>query len=437
MILFRNPGLIDLDAVTTMGVSVKNPNAFGYFGTGLKFAVATILRDGGEVFIFRGPLVHKFTQHETEIRGQTFHKVRLDGKDMAITTQLGRNWQPWMVLRELGCNALDEEGGFERVDDDFDVAPTVGADETVVAVRWQKLEEAFNCAGDIFYQYGDRKTIIETTKLQVAEGGSDYLFYRGIRAMKLERPSRFTYNILSEQTLTEDRNIAASYYADAVVRQFWMRCEDQDLIRTAVTTGPGHYEAHLRFDADEYVDLTRQFIDACLDLRDERNDALSPHARQAMLKAIRSGMEEEHYYGGGSHRSRREDNFTRAIEVLSILTEPDHTDGGPRVDWDELQVVTIDDADADNQGSPVFVENERIYVKRSAPQTCSIRELAAALLKAVMLKRWDIDTTTFLSNALLNQHRWTRVERPEPEPEPAPAEDPTLAPVEAPSEAEA
>lgn len=34
MIIFRNSGIIDIDAVRTMGVSVKAPGSFGYFEIG-------------------------------------------------------------------------------------------------------------------------------------------------------------------------------------------------------------------------------------------------------------------------------------------------------------------------------------------------------------------------------------------------------------------
>ena len=38
MIIFQNEGLIDLDAATVMGASIKDSDsAIGYFGTGFKF----------------------------------------------------------------------------------------------------------------------------------------------------------------------------------------------------------------------------------------------------------------------------------------------------------------------------------------------------------------------------------------------------------------
>ena len=42
---FITPGQIDLENVFTFGISAKeSDNPIGFFGTGLKFAIATLLR---------------------------------------------------------------------------------------------------------------------------------------------------------------------------------------------------------------------------------------------------------------------------------------------------------------------------------------------------------------------------------------------------------
>ena len=46
MIIFQNKGLIDVHAISIMGVSVKEDNSIGFFGTGLKYAIAVLLREG-------------------------------------------------------------------------------------------------------------------------------------------------------------------------------------------------------------------------------------------------------------------------------------------------------------------------------------------------------------------------------------------------------
>jgi hypothetical protein len=52
-LVFSNPGTLELDFVKLMGVSVKeSADPIGFFGTGLKYAMATALRLGGEMTIF-------------------------------------------------------------------------------------------------------------------------------------------------------------------------------------------------------------------------------------------------------------------------------------------------------------------------------------------------------------------------------------------------
>ena len=47
-VAFRTPGLIPIEAFTSTGVNVKiHDNPIGHFGTGLKYAVAVLLREAG------------------------------------------------------------------------------------------------------------------------------------------------------------------------------------------------------------------------------------------------------------------------------------------------------------------------------------------------------------------------------------------------------
>ena len=92
MIVFQNPGLIDIDAITTMGVSVKDGDSpIGYFGTGLKFAIATLLRNECSVTIYRGDEALCFTAEAIEVRGEAFERVCMNGQSLGFTTMLGRS----------------------------------------------------------------------------------------------------------------------------------------------------------------------------------------------------------------------------------------------------------------------------------------------------------------------------------------------------------
>jgi hypothetical protein len=115
-VTFQNDGLIDLRAVTTFGVSSKETsNPIGYFGTGLKYAVAVLLRLGCEIELYLGEDTrYVFRARKTRIRVDDFDVVTMtscdDTVELAFTTQLGRNWHAWQAFRELWCNAIDEGG---------------------------------------------------------------------------------------------------------------------------------------------------------------------------------------------------------------------------------------------------------------------------------------------------------------------------------------
>ena len=48
-LLFTNPGEIDIRGATIAGLSAKeDAGAIGYFGTGLKYAIAQVLANGGQ-----------------------------------------------------------------------------------------------------------------------------------------------------------------------------------------------------------------------------------------------------------------------------------------------------------------------------------------------------------------------------------------------------
>ena len=55
MLSFYNAGIINEISITTFGINAKNDDsAIGYFGTGLKYAIAVLLRNGHEIKIKSG-----------------------------------------------------------------------------------------------------------------------------------------------------------------------------------------------------------------------------------------------------------------------------------------------------------------------------------------------------------------------------------------------
>jgi len=194
-VYFANPGEIDLDVIRIMGVSIKESDSpIGYFGTGLKFAIATLLRTGHSIRLSVGGKTYDFSERATEIRGKSVDRVYMNEEPLSFTTSLGRNWEVWQAYRELHSNTLDEGGKISN--------RRIYAD-TIIEVDGPTIGKEYADRGRIFLE---REPLSGNGRLEVYSGRSPFVYYRGVRAGRLPSEALFTYNILADCELSEDRN---------------------------------------------------------------------------------------------------------------------------------------------------------------------------------------------------------------------------------------
>ena len=242
MIIFRNAGTIDPKSITTFGVSSKeNPGAIGFFGTGLKYALAILLRHGCDVTIYSGTKRMDFGTKREKVRVDEFSFVTMNGKRLGFTTELGKTWEVWQAFRELYCNCLDEAG------EAFEVAeePKPAPGQTTIVVRGEAFRDVWATRSEIILS---TEPILSNEAVQVHPGQSHFVYYRGVRAYRLGSPSMFTYNLQRKVDLTEDRTIKYQWDIDAAVRKGFMEADDGHMIHRAVTAPRGTYEHGLSFE---------------------------------------------------------------------------------------------------------------------------------------------------------------------------------------------
>ena len=76
MIVFSTPTELDFIALRTFGLSVKeSEDPIGRFGTGLKYAVAVLIRTGAEVSISAGEKRISIRREERNFRDQTINFI--------------------------------------------------------------------------------------------------------------------------------------------------------------------------------------------------------------------------------------------------------------------------------------------------------------------------------------------------------------------------
>jgi len=246
MIVFTNPGEIDIRSISTFGVSVKEgTNPIGFFGTGLKYAIAVLLRTGHRVTVMSGETVVNFAVSSQEVRGQAFDFVTMAiGEEkptpIGFTTELGKQWDLWMAYREIACNCKDELGGSQY--EPYMVDPKAG--HTQIIVQGDEFESLFANSHRFILE---DEPLFRAGTLEVRNRPSHNFFYRGVRVSDLRVKALYTYNELSKVELTEDRTVKSMWEIAHRVATGILRSTDKQFLRAVVTASDETFEGNLDF----------------------------------------------------------------------------------------------------------------------------------------------------------------------------------------------
>ena len=259
VVVFETPGLLDLRSFAMFGVNVK-PNSvspIGFFGTGAKYAIATMIRLKAEVVVWIGMDRHTFSLKPVKFRETDIEAIRMQRRrflslgssytELPFTTALGRNWLPWMAYREFEANTRDE-GGVTTLCESLDDAESMaGPGRTVIAVAQENFVQAHLDRDDIFLP-GAMAVRESGARVQIIERPANRIYYRGLRVFDLKKPSLFTYNFLSQQDLTEDRTLKYEFMAQSDLARHIATSEDEGLIESVITASDQSWESGINFD---------------------------------------------------------------------------------------------------------------------------------------------------------------------------------------------
>lgn len=255
------PGLLDIRSITVMGLSAKprSGNPIGMFGTGLKYAIATLCRHGCSPVLWIGQDKYTFVGREDRFRGQPFMKIRARLEkpswararyiDLPFTTEYGRFWRPWMAFREIEANTRDEGG--ETYHDTAPVDRIIGRDgATVIVVDLPEYVHAYMLKDETFLPGGRALLDPGGPPVEALEvGPRDKLYWRGLRVVDLDKPTVRTWNFICPLELTEDRTLKHLFMARAALAR-WLasECDDARLIEDVITADGRHWEHRLEFE---------------------------------------------------------------------------------------------------------------------------------------------------------------------------------------------
>jgi hypothetical protein len=280
---FRTQGSIPIEAFTMTGINVKlHENPIGYFGTGLKYAVAVLARHGLRMRVFVDGVEYEFYTRRSKFRGVDFDflmmkkRKSLTGRwgacQLSYTTEYGKNWELWQVLRELESNTRDEAGASWLITTESQLAEVVESSvvargHSTILIEGEAFAEVYHqFLSNIFLPEQLMEPRLETPAIRIYNQPSKHLYYRGLRVYDLEIPAKYTYNIVSQHELTEDRTLKYVYSARATVARALVRCTDKQLIREIATAGANHFEDKIDFDF-VYESPSKEFMEVIRDLK--------------------------------------------------------------------------------------------------------------------------------------------------------------------------
>lgn len=316
MITFRNDGELDLRAALTFGVHAKETkNPFGQFGTGLKYALAVLLRTGHKITVYSGTDVYKVSTGTLAFRNKEFEQVCIDDQAVGFTTHLGSNWEVWQAYRELVCNAMDEPNwSFGRIT----TAPISSAGKTNIVVEGEELEYV--------HDHGDRYFIFDANPiynnlprgLQIYDLPEQGIFLKGVRIGEMKN-QRFSYNFTQAgPSISEDRGIKYSFEVPELIGRALIQSSNLDCLKTLMLMTPDCGDDRFEHDIDYAGTPSEAFVAVSRDIN--KNKKVMPY-RGAWAAMKQLGLHEEDHkkYTPTNMESKM---LQRALDFLELVDHP-------------------------------------------------------------------------------------------------------------------
>lgn len=316
---FKNPGEIDVRSIKSFGVSAKETdNPIGYFGTGLKYAIAIFLRSGHRVSISSGLDVFEFSIKRIQMRGKDFDFITMNGEEMPFTTELGKNWELWQAFREVYCNCIDEKGWGQNQEQN----PEAG--HTVVHISGPEVAQLWADRGLIVLDL-PKESRVESNNVEVWDRPSKFLYYRGIRVLEMTLPSLFTYNIIGKLQLTEDRTLKDTSEAARQISFAISGLTDKRMIRKAITAPNTCKEGDIEFSHLDWWQekVSEEFHQVLEDEFKRNNDSMNKSAIGYLMTRMRKNAAK--HYEPEKLTTVEEKQLDRCVKIASSIF-PDFLD---------------------------------------------------------------------------------------------------------------
>ena len=246
-ISITNEGLIDHMSLHLIGASTKRNDSskIGFFGSGLKYAIALMLREEIPFEIWSGEKKIPVTKRKVDFRGETFERIYIGGKPTSFTTDMGPDWKPWYAIREILCNAIDE--GNHKVDIVGEKKPCEGTTSIFIHAT-PKIEEVLK-NWHLYFADARKDEEHKEALFRCLKGNEEkmFLYRKGIRVYEEYTPCLYHYDFPNFK-INESRVVSSTYDCNEKIVGFWKEYATKRMIEKLFEAGRVSYEWKMGWD---------------------------------------------------------------------------------------------------------------------------------------------------------------------------------------------
>lgn len=237
----KSKGEMALEAISLIGASTKrgDPNSIGMFGSGLKYALASIMRQDIPFVIFSGEKEIRLSTKVVEFKGKQFNRIYINGTETSLTDSMGtEDWDgTFPFIREIYSNALDEDkdATIEMVD-----APEIEEGYTIFCLEaTPNITLLMSNFERYFLRPADAIEVINNRGEIHRKSDGIRIFRKGILAHHdKETKSIFSYN-LEDLDINESRVVKNIYQARNKIAEMLESMTNKRNIRVWINTLSG------------------------------------------------------------------------------------------------------------------------------------------------------------------------------------------------------
>ncbi len=240
---------IDENAFTLLGACTKrdDSNKIGYFGSGLKYAIAVLLRENIEFKVFSGEKEIVIGLESQLFREQAFNVITVNGKKTSLTTSMGVDWKIWQAIREIFCNALDETDSTHGIVEE--IIPKDGVTSFYLPVGNEEIQQILN-SWDNYFSFNRTQIAGDCCKIFHSLNDTTNIYRKGIRCHDSSFHSLYDYDF-SKIRINESRTIKYTWEINEGIAQLWGVYATPQMITNLISM----YKEHNSHDCQEnYAD---------------------------------------------------------------------------------------------------------------------------------------------------------------------------------------